>query len=343
MKKKIIFFSVFVFLLIFICFVSFNKESKTLFSSYTTNNMNIIWCETFQLAWNELKTYIGRDIEFDSNNNDFCIMLNNRIFDNSELSNKDYYVKVKENSYELKKEIENDIEKKFDNKNSKILDEIEFKNTNGIVIYSKLEKKFNFLEKFDILYSRKFSNSEKTVKCFGIDKETAQEVYKNVEVIYFDYYGNYCVKLKTKEKEEVLLCTINDENRNRSFDEIYQEILAFNYDGEKNITKKDSLVIPNVNIDMLINYEELCGKTIKDTNGMYIEKALQSITFSLNQDGGKLFSETTINTQSMSSGSVDSRNFDFCNPFIIFLKEENANKPYFSLKVEDTNFLETVN
>ena len=77
MKKKIIFFSVFVFLLIFICFVSFNKESKTLFSNYTTNNMNIIWCETFQLAWNELKTYIGRDIEFDSNNNDFCIMLNN--------------------------------------------------------------------------------------------------------------------------------------------------------------------------------------------------------------------------------------------------------------------------
>ena len=97
------------------------------------------------------------------------------------------------------------------------------------------------------------------------------------------------------------------------------------------------LKIPFIKINDEINYDELCGRMIKGTQ-WYIRQALQTIDFELNNCGGSVKSEALIEVLK-SSDSID-RNFSFDSDFVIFLKEESKNKPYFALKVDNTDVLE---
>ena len=96
--------------------------------------------------------------------------------------------------------------------------------------------------------------------------------------------------------------------------------------------------IPNINIDKLISYDELCGKQIVGTNKK-ISKALQTIKFSLDNKGGSLKSEAVIGVVTMSLAPEVSRHFNFDSNFVLFLKEEGKDKPYFATRIKNTEFL----
>lgn len=71
---------------------------------------------------------------------------------------------------------------------------------------------------------------------------------------------------------------------------------------------------------------------------MYIENALQNVKFSLNESGGSLISEAGIKDE-YKLEVIGTRYFYFNNDFIVFMKEENADMPYFSLNINDTSIL----
>ena len=96
--------------------------------------------------------------------------------------------------------------------------------------------------------------------------------------------------------------------------------------------------VPYINIDVKVNYSDLCHKEIKGTNGKYIEKAIQNVIFSLNEKGGKLQSEGGIKDTTMGIHKEE-RFFKYDSPFVIFLKETEKEKPYFALRIDNTDFL----
>ena len=149
------------------------------------------------------------------------------------------------------------------------------------------------------------------------------------------FYNNdeYAVKLLTKENEEVILLKTND---NKSFEQLY-DYIALNT-RQENFGRNDTLKIPNININKLISYDELCGKQIIGTNKK-ISKALQSIKFNLDNKGGSLKSEAMIGIVTMSLAPEVSRHFNFDSNFVLFLKEANKDKPYFATRIENTEFL----
>ena len=110
------------------------------------------------------------------------------------------------------------------------------------------------------------------------------------------------------------------------------------YEGEKEFNKDDELKIPYINVDTLINYGELCGKVIKNTGGLYIQNALQNVKFSLNEKGGNLMSEAILKDIYLSVAK-NPRYFYFNDKFVLFLKEENKEQPYFALRVNNTDIL----
>ena len=150
--------------------------------------------------------------------------------------------------------------------------------------------------------------------------------------------NDFAVKLKTKGEDEVYICRTDSNN---SFEEIYQEMneKAKSYTGKKEFTEDDELKIPYINLDTVINYDELCGKFIKGTNGLYLMNAMQNVKFSLNEKGGNLTSEAAIQDMYLSVG-METRYFYLDNNFIIFLKEKDADKPYFALRITNTDLLE---
>lgn len=350
MKKKILFLigllvlvSIIIFFVTDKVLVNNKNAEKTPYLSNKNYDMGKVWCEGFQIAWNELKEYFGGDIEFEDGYNELADVLNKRDFDKEMLSENSYYVKVAENTRDLKNIILSDLKEKFNYDNSKILDNIIFGRDSGIVIYSMINKNFNFLEKFDEFTPRKFNDSETYVSCFGINEDSSEAIYKNVEILYHDYYGKYAIKLNTKENEEIILYTLDEYSKSKDFDVLYNDVLALNssYTGEKEITEIDFLTIPCIDINTEISYNELLGKYIKGTPH-YIEVAVQNISFKINQEGGKLISESILKTAVMSGHRSEAKDFNFCKPFVIFLKEKDKEKPYFSLKIEDTEFLKLV-
>ena len=249
------------------------KNAKPVFYSGAKgeSDMDTIWCGTFQLAWNELINQYEKEIELKDYNSELIDKLNEQNFTKDMLSEDSYYIKVAETTPSLKEEIKQDMKKKF-GKKSAVLDNIDFNQKNGITIYTALNKKFEFLEIFDDLEDKKFGETDKKIKCFGIDKKSDKSLYKNVEVMYYGWNKEneeweYAARLKTKENEEIIFANISSIG---DFDETYKKVLELEntYEETKEFQDIDNIYLPYMNINFTINYEELCGKEINNTRNM---------------------------------------------------------------------------
>ncbi|MDD3304173.1 MAG: hypothetical protein PHP54_04575 [Clostridia bacterium] len=305
-------------------------------------DINSIWVATFQLVWNELISQrIGSPIQFEEEL-DLVSELNKRIFQKDMISQKDYYIKVGATSPNLKSEILTDVKNKFNIEDTALLNNISFSSNiekgESYTLFSMLHKKFAFIFPFDKLkYAESFGGSNKKIQYFGINNASSEELNKNVDVLFYNNSSDFAVRLNTKEGDEVLLYRTNDIN---TFDNLYHQILDKNIqsEGDKMFGIDDELKIPYINIETLINYDELCGKIIKGTNGLYIQNAIQNVKFSLNEMGGNLVSQAALKDIYISS-SEKPKYFYFTDKFVLFIKEKQASIPYFALRVDNTDSL----
>ena len=269
------------------------KMAPTFTSKISSIDTNKVWCGTFNLVWNDfMNDVIGEKIEFEDGPSELADELNKQTFTAKELNSNSYFKIHGKASFDLKDKIENGIKEKF-NEDSKILDKVEWGNSEAYVLYSMLKKEFNYLEKFPTLKDNIFGDSEEKVKYFGIEPDTSQNASKNIEILFYNSEEDFAIKLKTKEGEEVYLYRTTGENK--SFEENYKEMLEkqAKYPGNRNWNKNDVLNIPFIKINDEINYDELCGRWIKGTD-WYIRQAIQTIDFELNNYGGSVKSETLI-------------------------------------------------
>lgn len=339
MKLKNLVISSLLLCFIFVCFMlcgctASTKDKNTSYSDVKDK----VWCITFQLVWNDFmdKFSNGKPVEFEGGNPDIADELNKRLYTTDVISDDSYYKYQGEASPKVKKQIEKEINRKF-NEKSDILDNINWNVRNSYLFYVMLKKNFNFLTAFDQLPSAHFYYNLSTdrVKYFGIDKDSDKKLRENVDVLFYNSNNEYAVKLLTKENEEILLFRTD---KNDSFENLY----AFM---EKNIQPdefraNDILRIPNIEVDKTISYGELCGKRIAGSNYI-ISQAIQTIKFKMDNKGGTLKSEAAITVEKMAlnRNPIRQRIFSFDKPFILFLKESGKDKPYYAMKVEDGTFL----
>lgn len=183
-----------------------------------------------------------------------------------------------------------------------------------------------------------FGDGEENIKYFGINSATSEKANENIEVLFYNKRKeDFAVKLKTKEGDEIILYRTDD---NKSFDEYYEDVKnkANEYTGDSKFGNNDEILIPYVSVNGRINYKELEGKFIKNTNGMYIKTATQDVYFSLNEKGCNLKSKATFVTASFAD--ANKRYFEYENKFIIFMKEKDSDLPYFALKVDNSDILD---
>ncbi len=302
------------------------------------------WCATFNLIWNDLKDdLVKQDIKFNKNNT-YVDNLNKELFKESDISN-DYYYKVYgRKTLELKSEIEKNIKDKF-NQTSDILDKFDWSddsldnNSNSLeryIFYTMLYREFKYKTKFMKLDKDKFNNIEK-VKYFGVRDN--KESYKNqINVIYYNNEDDFAIKLTTTSNDEII---INKNPKGNTFEEIYNNSITTgsNYKGNKEFTKSDNFKMPYINLNVLKEYNELENKEFydKDNNILIIDKALQTIKFELNENGGKIKSEAGMDAVKFSSldSKEESRSLNVNKTFAIFLKEDSKDKPYFAARIDD--------
>ncbi len=311
------------------------------------------WCGTFQLVWNDMKNeLVKKDIEFNPQL-DMVKNLNKEDFNESMLS-KDYYFKIYGlKSLKLKEQIENGIKEKF-NQTSDILKDFDWseeglddpnnRDTRRYFFYTMLYRKFEFLQEFDKLDNDKFGNKYKDIEYFGIDKNTKKTVGNQIEVLYYNSKDDFAVLINTKTDDEVIFCK-NPKGSN--FNEIYENMnkKTDQYTGNKFFNKDvDEFKTPNLTFNVKREYTELANKRFETADPVYrlaeIEKAMQTVKFSLDEKGGEIKSEAVIGTIVATSMGIkpkvdEPRYFYVDDTFTIFLREKGKSKPYFAGRIDD--------
>ncbi len=296
---------------------------------------NAAWCGTFNLIWNDLRDELAKqDIVFEVPSS-IVENLNKGTFSEKDISDESYYKTYGIPTLELKATIEKAIKDKF-NEKSDILDEFEWGNPKSYFLYAMLKKEFKFPKVFTKLGTDTFGNDSEA-KYFGINSSTDDKVRKQVEVLYYNSENDFAVKLKTSQNDEVILSVGNDEN---NFLDIYNSILNKNenYTGAKYFQDNDLLKVPYINIDIKQEFEEVEDQPFKFANGSeyIISKALQTIKFEVNEEGGKIKSEAAMMvTETAMMTENKPRYFYVDQPFTIFLIEEGRELPYFAAKISN--------
>lgn len=310
--------------------------TKETIEKKTDQSSTDVWCITFQLVWNEFLNKInkGNPVEFLGGNPLLADELNKKLYTKDDISDSSYYIADGKISKSLKKQIEKAIYKKFKEK-SDILDMINWNAKNSYLFYAMLKKDFNFLTAFDKLQPDTFDNSKEIVKYFGVTKKSNKKLHKNINVLFYNSESEYAVKLLTKENEEVILFrTAKDDTFENLYSYIEQNTTFSQF------TSYDYLKVPELKVDKTISYSELCNKPIKGSDYI-ISQALQTIKFKMDNKGGSLKSEAAIAIMKTAfiPEVTKNRYFYFNLPFVLFLKEQGKSKPYFAMKIENTNYL----
>lgn len=300
------------------------------------------WCGTFQLIWNDLKNDLAKQDIIFMQEPDLQVVknLNKETFKTEDISENSYYKVYGNPTLELKEQIEKAIKEKF-NEESDILDDFSWGSNNpkDYFLYCMLKKEFEFPVAFKELEDGEFANGKYSkINYFGLEKDAEEELRNQVEVLYYNSPSQFAVKLKTKQNDEIILARGEEGN---TFQEIYNNINtnSENYEGIKEFTEKDELKIPNIDFKQKTEFTELEQKEFSFANGdvYIIDKALQTIEFELDKEGGKIKSEAGIMTKEMAiaTDEIKERKFNFDDEFVIFLKENDKEKPYFAASISD--------
>ena len=311
------------------------------------------WCGTFQLVWNDMKNdVVKKDVIF-TPQEEMAENLNKEEFTQDMLSEEYYFKTYGLKSLELKEQIENGIKEKF-NQESDILNdfnwsesELDDPNNSDVrryFFYVMLYRKFEFLQEFDKLENGKFGDKYNDIEYFGIDESTKNSVGNQIDVLYYNSKDDFAIIVNTKTEDEVIFCK---SPQGETFNEIYENMNkeSKKYTGSKKFKNVDEFKAPKLTFNEKREYIELQNKEFKTADPIYdtaeIEKAIQTIKFSLDEKGGEIKSEAAIDMKTFAT-SVDTkpktdepRYFYVDDTFTIFLREKGQDLPYFAGRIED--------
>jgi len=306
------------------------------------HNKNVLWCGTFQLAWNEFCDLAGGPIKVKPTST-MVDILNKRKTQKEDLDEKDYVAMAgKGKSFVAK--IFAELDRKFEGQASPDLLKKHAQTDINWITYAYLLKQLPFKYTFHRHYNE-LTFQGTLIDYFGLPTRYGSppnltKIAEQVTVLDYKNNDDFIVELKTTaENDQLILAKIpSKETLLETVKNVERRILKGK---SSKLTDEEIIRVPVLDFDMLREYNELCGDTIlakdKDINGTTIDIAAQSIRFKLDEKGAVLKSEGIM--ISIGASTLEIRSFIFDKPFLILLKRRNAENPYFTLWVGNTELL----
>lgn len=303
---------------------------------------NVLWCGTFQLAWNELCDLSDGQVELEPAST-MAELLNRQTTSKQDLDNSSYVAMAGLASRGTYEKIQKELNAKFNGQASpNLLPLLEGAPRDGFITYAYLFKELPFRWKFS-RFQDDFEFQETEVDSFGIrhySSGSRSDARMASQVAVLDYINNddFIVELATRSKEDRLLlakvaprATLSETIATVK-DRVASAETASMQDGS-------DLLIPVLDFDILQQYRDLEGRQISSSSrkldGKELFVAAQSIRFRLDERGAVLKSEAA------GGGGFGSPkvNLIFDKPFLIMLQRRRAENPYFALWVANAELL----
>jgi len=308
---------------------------------------SVLWCATFQLVWNEVCSLVGEDIHFDAEPQ-MVAVLNRKSATKADLDEASYVALagfVRDGIYG---QIPKALERKFKGAARPHLlpNPAVAPRPQDIVAYAYLFKNLEFPTRFERL-DEPLDFGGKRVDCFGIGREYKPDhhlLYPQVRILYYEGPDDFAVELRTKSVGDcvilakhrpgaTLLDTVAATEQQAAASEPIQAVTG------------DVLIVPKFNFDLMRSYNELIGRSLVVKNpavakDLVLLAAIQNIRFQMDEKGVRLRSESHMQFGCAAPALPQPEHvMIFDKPFLVVLKREGANAPYFALWVDNSELL----
>ncbi|MBQ3934171.1 MAG: hypothetical protein II726_03160 [Elusimicrobiaceae bacterium] len=305
---------------------------------------NQVYAGAFQLVWNDfMNELVKGPIKFLKNQPAMVDLLNKQKFTTNDIQESAYYKKWGEASPKLKKEIEDGIWEKFEEK-SQILDSFDFTpEPFKYFLYVMMKKNLEYEKELESLEPGKFEGSETLVKYFGILEESyGRNVKQTIGVLFYNNDKDFAVTLHSKQGDLIHLYKVNTD---KTLAEIYEEMKEKAQNGFGRMRSEDRFKAPKIDFNKTQEFKELYNKPIvSHTPGIdywEIEKAMERIQFKMDEFGAKVVAEAGMMAlgKKIASRPPEPRYFYFTGPYAIFIQEQGK-APYFAAYITDPSSIQ---
>jgi hypothetical protein len=305
---------------------------------------NYIYAASLQLAWDEFRQKAGAAPQVEGNQ-ELAAALNKHPFPRSALTPSAYVARMGPASERISEEIRAEMKTKFPSVTPSLL---EPENPGVILSYAFIQKNLTFnptFERLDEPLVFRGSAGKKKVASFG-RKEFGDSVdeYKNL-VRILDYVSDEDFILSLRDaSDEIILAKVRPEATAAATLEAVRRRIRERSDKvvHPDLQKKETLIVPRMALNIVKRYGELDGKHLLNTpwKGLWFAEPRQGIRFLLNEKGALFDSSASMEFPDGHEVPPKPRELIFNRPFLLAMKERQAEEPYLVIWVENTELME---
>jgi hypothetical protein len=313
---------------------------------------SVIWCASFQLAWNRLKDDVVKEPIQLANAQAIADRLNKADQSDNDVGPEAVYSAAGLVRDGIVERIQAQMASKFPNVPKLELD----RPKGGVVAYAYLAASakydYPFFENDERFLFKDSAGKETAVGSFGIRKKddyAYQQLRQQVQVLFHprealskgEEIPEFIVDLcKSSQPYQVVVARV-DRNATlaKTLADVEQKIASQPADSfMSQLHPRDVLLVPSMAWKISHRFKELEGMDKQFLNPalqkLYLDTALQTIQFRLDRSGAELWSEAKVYVK------PSARFFHVNRPFLVYMKKRGGQHPFFVAWVENAELLE---
>lgn len=287
---------------------------------------NLIWCATFELAWQEFGGPKSAD-----GGPAYVVHLNAKTVTKADLDPSWYVARGGTVGDGILQAIGREMKEKFPSaKLAEMLPPGPYEDEDKLA-FAYLARTLPFAREF-ARYDGPFTFGGRDVHAFGVWRGgPRQSAAGQAHLLFYESPTRFAVELKTtSDKDRLILSRIP---KKATLLETVREAagLAQNAKPGK-MEEGDEILVPCLNFDLRKNYKDL-------QKPEWIDQAYQVIRFRLDESGAKLESWAALYSKLNGDTPPPPRKIFFDGPFLLTLMKADAKTPYFAMWIEDPEIL----
>lgn len=310
---------------------------------------NVIWCSSFQLAWNELRDNVLKAPLQVIGAEDVAARLNAAKQSTSDLDPRSFYVAGGSSAGGIIDKIKKDMAAKFP---AHVLPDFS-EYHDGHLAYSYLTANVPFKRPFgQIERGLAFTDSQggkSQVEAFGVPEQFGYwhvDVLDQVEILYLQEsdqaqkahrwgISECAIDLCKHSQPYQVVVTLVEPRGSLAETFEYIRTQVDKAKQSKNVHalgRMDTLEVPEMVWRIDHRFLELIGKTVANVKGPIIE-AMQTIEFRLDRSGAKLEGEAQVSVKARAMC------YAFDRPFLVYMQKRGVEQPFFVMWVDNAELL----
>jgi hypothetical protein len=316
-----------------------------------------IWCLSFQLAWNRLKTDLAKGPVQIQNAQVIADRLNRAPVSESDLDPSSFYAAAGFDKDGIIETIRREMAERFPGVPTPRMEKYD-----QMIAYAYaylragVKYRFPYLDNPDEFVFTGSGGTSAAVHSFGIPPHGAEHGFETdrhqAEVLFFggpapqagheDFALDLC---RFAEPNEIVVAAISRKptltdalaaiERNRAS---YQP----RNPADRWIGDSEVLLVPNMHWQVTHHFRELCGADKQllnpDLAGLFLADAEQIIDFRMDRSGAAVASQASLPAKG--SVKLNRRLFVFDRPFLVLLSKRGAKQPFFVMWVDNAELLQ---